>query len=347
MRRLKYAGIRNEGILKMPAETINLIVTQDFNITTTMAFVDPFRVANYINGAPLYRWAFVSEQGGHLRSSNGAMLQTAPMQSISAPADYTIVSASWTPEAHVSAMMKAHLRAAKSKKQIIGALDTGAFILAHCGVLEGYKATVHYEHIDAFQELFPNITVSEALWVMDRDRITCCGGMAAAEFAMRLIEKTHGTALVNAIAKYLFSQNLRDAGSSQSPERLEPVGKTVPDSLRKAIKIMEQNLETPLPIAAVAQSANISQRQMDRLFAHYVGRSPVQYYRDIRLDRARGLVTQTTMPLTEIAYASGFSSQVHFSRTYKARFGLPPQKDRINGRIPFEFRAWPMHPRNG
>ena len=100
----------------MPAETINLIVTQDFNITTTMAFVDPFRVANYINGTPLYRWAFLSEQGGHLRSSNGAMLQTAPMQTISAPADYTIVSASWTPEAHVSAMMKAHLRAAKSKK---------------------------------------------------------------------------------------------------------------------------------------------------------------------------------------------------------------------------------------
>ena len=102
----------------MPAETINLIVTQDFNITTTMlniAFVDPFRVANYINGTPLYRWAFLSEQGGHLRSSNDAMLQM-PMQTISAPADYTIVSASWTPEAHVSAMMKAHLRAAKSKK---------------------------------------------------------------------------------------------------------------------------------------------------------------------------------------------------------------------------------------
>ena len=100
----------------MPAETINLIVTQDFNITTTMAFVDPFRVANYINGTPLHCWAFLSEQGGHLRSSNGAMLQTAPMQTISAPADYTIVSASWTPEAHVSAIMKAHLRAAKSKK---------------------------------------------------------------------------------------------------------------------------------------------------------------------------------------------------------------------------------------
>ena len=116
-----------------------------------MAFVDPFRVANYINSTPLCCWAFLSEQEGHLRSSNDAMLQTAPMQTISAPADYTIVSASWTPEAHVSAMMKAHLRAAKSKKQTIGALDTGAFILDHCGVLEGYQATVHYEHIDAYQ----------------------------------------------------------------------------------------------------------------------------------------------------------------------------------------------------
>jgi putative intracellular protease/amidase len=147
----------------MPAETINLIVTQDFNITTTMAFVDPFRVANYINGAPLYRWEFLSEHGGHLRSSNGAILETTAVQAVNAPADYTIVSASWTPEAHVSATMKAHLRAAKSKKQTIGALDTGAFILARCGLLERYQATVHYEHIDAFQELFPNITVSIAV----------------------------------------------------------------------------------------------------------------------------------------------------------------------------------------
>jgi hypothetical protein len=74
----------------MPAETINLIVTQDFNITTTMAFVDPFQVANYINGAPLYRWEFLSEHGGHLRSSNGATLETTAMQAVNAPTDYTI-----------------------------------------------------------------------------------------------------------------------------------------------------------------------------------------------------------------------------------------------------------------
>jgi len=87
----------------------------------------------------------------------------------------------------------------------------------------------------------------------------------------------------------------------------------------------------------------MSQRQLDRLFQRYVGRSPVIYYRDIRLDRARGLVTQTDMRLAEVALASGFASPVHFSRAYRDRFGVPPRKDRIEGRIPFEYRAWPMY----
>ena len=87
----------------------------------------------------------------------------------------------------------------------------------------------------------------------------------------------------------------------------------------------------------------ISHRQLDRLFRRYVKKAPAAYYRDIRLDRARGLVTQTEMALSQVALASGFASQVHFSRAYRARFGLPPRQDRIEGRVPFEFRAWPMH----
>jgi AraC family carnitine catabolism transcriptional activator len=79
------------------------------------------------------------------------------------------------------------------------------------------------------------------------------------------------------------------------------------------------------------------------LFAEYVNKSPVLYYRDIRLDRARCLVTQTDMKLADIAVASGFVSQAHFSRIYSERFGLAPSRDRVEGRVPFEFRAWPMH----
>jgi transcriptional regulator GlxA family with amidase domain len=106
---------------------------------------------------------------------------------------------------------------------------------------------------------------------------------------------------------------------------------------------MEQHLENAASIPEICSMAGISHRQLDRLFERYIGKSPALYYRDIRLDRARGLVTQTDMLLSEIAIASGFASQVHFSRAYRERFGLPPRKDRVEGRIPFEFRAWPMH----
>ncbi|MEM6944615.1 MAG: helix-turn-helix domain-containing protein, partial [Pseudomonadota bacterium] len=122
----------------------------------------------------------------------------------------------------------------------------------------------------------------------------------------------------------------------------EPLGASVPPKLRAAIRLMEQNLEAPIPIPEIAQSAGLSPRQLERLFGFYVCTSPLQYYRDIRLDRARGLVTQTEMPVWEIAVACGFASPEHFSRAYRARFGLPPRADRQEGRVPFEFRAWPM-----
>lgn len=106
---------------------------------------------------------------------------------------------------------------------------------------------------------------------------------------------------------------------------------------------MEENLEDALSIPQICKRVRLSQRQLDRLFAQFVRKSPVLYYRDIRLDRARSLVTQTDMRLSEVAVASGFSSQGHFSRAYRERFGLAPRADRVEGRVPFEFRAWPMH----
>lgn len=124
------------------------------------------------------------------------------------------------------------------------------------------------------------------------------------------------------------------------------MGHNVPERLRAAILLMEQHLENPLPMGEIARRMSISQRQLVRLFKQYTQRSMVRYYQDIRLDRGRTLVTQTELSILEIAIACGFNSASHFSRTYRARFGSPPSKDRITGRVPFEFRAWPMHPQS-
>lgn len=321
-----------------------VIVTPNFNLAATMGFLDPFRAANYLDGSILFRWDLASAAGGEVIASNGLSVTTKALRDMrNQTQDIVIVSSSWAPESYNSVPLHGALQRWARAGVTMGALDTGAFILAEAGLLRGHRATTHYEHIDSLKELYPETEVSEDLFVYDGKRITCCGGGAATDFALHIIRSMHGDSLVNASARYLFHHNLRPQGTSQNPGSVEPLGSTAPTILKRAIKLMEDNLEEALAIPQICKRLRLSQRQLDRLFALYVKKSPVLYYRDIRLDRARSLVTQTDMRLSEVAVASGFSSQAHFSRAYRERFGLSPRTDRVEGRVPFEFRAWPMH----
>lgn len=294
-----YANEHHGIAVTMTTINIDLILTKDFNLAAIMTFVDPFRVANYIEGAARFKWRFLSENGETVRASNGTYIKATrlPDKFESRP-DYILVSSSWTPEAHISNRMRAYLRFGMTYGFVLGGLDTGAFILANCGPLNGYKATTHYEHLDAMKELYPETEVTDTLWVFDRDRISCCGGMASCEFALHIIQQSFDTALANAAARYIFSQNLRTHNSPQNPQVREPFGKTVPDRLRKAIKVMEDHLETPLSIVEISKSVGLSHRQLNCLFSLHVSKTPSLYYRDIRLDLARGLVTQTSLSMT-------------------------------------------------
>ncbi len=322
---------------------ILVVVTPNFNMAATMAFLDPFRVANYLDGKMRFRWVIAAESDPCLASNGSALAVRKFADIVGEPFDIVVVSSSWTPETAATPDVLAALRKWARGGSTMGALDTGAFILAEAGLLNGHRATAHYEHIDAFKELYPDIEVTETLFVMGDKSFTCCGGVASGDAALQLVAGVAGDAMANAAARYIFHPQLRAADMPQNPAASEPLGRTVPDNLRRAIALMERHLENVIPVAEVARGVGLSQRQLDRLFQRYVGKSPVAYYRDIRLDRARGLVTQTAMQIAEIALASGFSSAVHFSRAYKVRFGLNPRRDRVEGRIPFEFRAWPMH----
>ena len=331
------------GSAEAPFE-IAVIITPRFNLAATMNFLDPLRAANYLDGKPHYAWRVVSQEGGLIEASNRLSLASEPLSEMTSVPQLAIVSSSWTPEVYAAPSLLSALRRWARFGAGLGAIDTGAFILAVAGLLSGRTATVHYEHMDAFAELHDDIKVSEDLYVIDADRLTCGGGSASIDLALQLIRATQGEALANAAARYILYDRMRPPGTRQSPDAQEPIGATTtPSKLKIAIQIMERHLEEPRTIALIAEETGLSQRQLERLFTSYVGKSPLQYYRDIRLDRARGLVTQTEMPVWEVALACGFSSPEHFSRAYKSRFGLAPRVDRVDGRVPFEFRAWPMH----
>ncbi|MEP1330479.1 GlxA family transcriptional regulator [Pseudophaeobacter sp.] len=322
---------------------IVVLVTPHFNVSATTSFVDPFRIANYLSGTARFSWTYVSEAGGPVETSSGLVIETATLgQVVNHNPWLVVVSTSWTPERHSSPHLKAALQKWEASGAILGGLDTGAIVLANAGLLKGKTATVHYEHIDAFIEIAADTDVSENMFVLDGRVFTCCGGTASTDLGLRFVHSVAGESLANATARYLFHHDVRGEERSQNPKWVEPLGYVTSGVVRDAIDQMEANLETPVSIPEISQNLGVSQRQLGRLFQQYAQKSPVAYYRDIRLDRARGLVTQTELKLSEIAAASGFNSQVHFSRAYSQRFGLPPSTDRVEGRVPFEFRAWPM-----
>lgn len=330
----------------MSARTYRVLVllTPHFNLATTAAFVDPFRATNYLAGKPHIEWQFVSESGGSLAASNGLTIDTRDLASVCLEApDLVVVSSSWAPEQHHSKAIATALTRWSRANCTMAALDTGTFLLAESRLLNHRQATVHYEHLEALRELFPAIKVQESLYVIDGNCMTCCGGTASTDFALYLVGLWISPAQANAAARYLFHDRIRAPGQFQHPISMEPIGASAPDRVKQAIAIMELNIESPLSIPQLCQLLSISQRQLHRLFDRYVRKSPAGHYRDIRLDRARGLVTQTDMKLSAVAVACGFSSQVIFSRAYRSRFGVAPSEDRVVGRVPFEYRARPMH----
>ncbi|KIC41136.1 AraC family transcriptional regulator [Ruegeria sp. ANG-R] len=322
---------------------IIVFVSPHFNVSATTSFVDPFRIANYLTGSSRFSWTYASDAGGLVESSSGLVVETVPLVDVTGRRPWLVlVSTSWTPERHGTPEFKVALRKWESGGAIVGGLDTGAIVLATAGLLRGKTATVHYEHMDAFAEMAHDTTVSENMFTTDGKIFTCCGGSAATDLGLRFVHNIAGESIANASARYLFHHNVRGEGQSQNPKDVEPLGYVTSEVVRDAIDLMEAHLETTLSIPEISARLKISQRQLSRLFQQYVQKSPVEYYRDIRLDRARGLVTQTELKFSEIAEASGFNGQVHFSRAYRQRFGLTPSADRIEGRTPFEFRAWPM-----
>ena len=323
---------------------IAVLILPSFNVMATMALIDPFRAANYLSAKPLYSWQAVSLDTQLVTASNGFRIADAqPLSQAEAYFDFVFVSASWTPEKYRDKRIYDWLRRCARAGAALGGLDTGAFILAFAGLLKGRSATVHYEHAAAFRELFPDIQTSDALFVIDSNRLTCCGGMAAGDLALEIIHMQHGIDLANASARYIFHDRLRSSAEVQSPQHHEPVGYAAPRKLREAIVLMERNLETPLPVSAIAATCGLSQRHMERLFRHHADVTPNRYYMDVRLDRARGMITQTEMSVLQVSVACGFASPEYFARVYRRRFGLTPSSDRTEGRVPFQFRSYPAH----
>lgn len=307
---------------------IGFFLVPRFSMLAFSSALEPLRVANLISGRELFRWRVFSRDGSPVEASNGMAVLAEGTIANSPRLSTLFVCASHEPLATLDSATGAWFRRMAVAGTTMGALDTGAWLLARAGLLNGYRATVHWEWRDAFAEDFPEIDCRTSLFENDRGRLTCAGGTAALDMMLHLIGLRFGHALAIDISEQFIHERIRPAEDAQRMALGQRLG-VIDPKLEAVITAMEENLEEPLPSRDLARIANVSERQLERLFRRALGCTPTRYYLDLRLRRARILLGQTRLPVMEVALACGFATPAHFSRTYKDHFGHAPRDDRV------------------
>ncbi|MEL7205152.1 MAG: GlxA family transcriptional regulator [Pseudomonadota bacterium] len=302
-------------------------LVEDFAHIAFSCAVEPLRLANRESGETLYEWSFASENGETAVCSAGTVLNVHNSFDSHGPADRVFVLAGSHMRHHMTKPLLGALRRERSHGAKIGALCSGAYILAYAGMLDGARAAIHWHYHDLFTEEFPEIELVPNVFVADEAIITASGGTATADLMLHLIGQTHGQALANRVADQMVYNTVREGSADQKLSVQAKLGIRNP-RLTRAIHCMSENIEEPMATGEVADEVGISTRQLERLFRRHMQCSPSQYYLDLRLQKARNLLLQSERSVTEVAMATGFRSTTHFAKVYRKNFGVSPNAQR-------------------
>ncbi|THH35176.1 GlxA family transcriptional regulator [Aliishimia ponticola] len=294
---------------------------------TLSCATEPLRIANMISGETLYSWSYASQNGETARASNDTISLVQHGFDTVPRCDRLFVIPGLDMDKHITPGLLACLRRAKRDGVRVAALCSGAWILAEAGFLSGMRAAIHWEYHDAFLERFPDVELVPSVFVADEKHMTASGGTATADLMLHLIEQDHGYDLSIAVSDMMVYVGAREGSAAQRISLQARSGMRNPH-MAKAIRIMQDALEDPITPTQIADQIGISVRQLERLFGRYFNTSPKRYYTELRLDRARHLLLQTEMSISEVAIASGFQSVGHFSRLYRKAFDTSPSAQR-------------------
>lgn len=306
--------------MKSPRD-IAFVTLPNYSMIALTTALEACRMVNYVAGDELYRWQIATPDGAPVLASNGLALGPTVAFDQLPEIDMMLVCGGIDVRDATSRPLKNQLRRFARAGVTLGALCTGSFALAEAGLLNGYRCAIHWENFASIREEFPEVDFVEDLFVIDRDRVTCTGGTAPLDLMLTLIEARLGRTLAAKVREQFIVSVTRAADQRQSG------GRPRHPTLIRAWQLMEETISTPLTVREIAQRCGLSARQIERLFLAQLGVGPAQFYSGLRLDRARQLLRQTALSVTEVAMACGFQSASHFSTRYSARFGCTPRTD--------------------
>lgn len=305
---------------------IGFILMPRFTLTAFAGFVDTLRLAaddGDRSRARRCQWAVLGTPGEAIASSSGVRVIADTSAEEATNFDYIVVVGGLLSAQNASGSVVRSLRRFATANIPLVGLCTGSFALARAGLLQGHVACVSWFHRAEFEAEFPlQRVLSNQMYVMDRERLTCAGGTSVVHLAAALVERHLSRAEAVKALRILIEEQPMPASTLQ-PEAVLTV--QAKDRLvHKAMLLMEQQLADSLDIARIAALLGLGRRQLERRFADDIAMSPAQYHRSLRLARARWMLSHSDLSLADIAAECGMGDGSQFSRTIRQETSFSP-----------------------
>ncbi|GAA6192474.1 GlxA family transcriptional regulator [Phaeobacter gallaeciensis] len=303
------------------------VLLDSFSMLSFASAIECLRIANRMANRELYEWRLVGEGGDSVTCSAGTTFKLDADLDDLLRDDVVLLCSGINVQQATSKRLMGWIRRESRKGILIGGLCTGAYVLARAGLLDGKKATIHWENADSFIEEFDEVELTKSVFLIDGNRMTTAGGTSSIDLMLKLVANDHGEELANAVADQLIYSSIRTDQDTQRLSVPTRIGVRHP-KLSQVIQMMEKNIEEPISPSILAKDVGMSTRQLERLFRRYLNRSPKRYYMELRLQKARNLLMQTDMSVINVALACGFASPSHFSKCYRSHYNTTPYRER-------------------
>lgn len=305
---------------------VTLIVAPKFSHLSLAILMDGLRIANRISSSRAFEWTVAGVSRDPVPSSSG--LSVAPQASLSdiEYAPVAIVLTAYEPEAACTPALINWLRRQDRRGAILGCVDTGALVLARAGLIGGARIAVHPEVVQPFREEIGEAVLLDRRFVFEARRLSSAGGFATMDMLLALMERTHGIATAQQVARTLMfetppSEYTQAAFATGGLMSLDP-------RLGRLVTVMQEHIDNPLHIDDLCRQAKVTPSTARRLFNRRLGIAPSEYYVQLRLERARTLLRYSHLPIAEIAIATGFADPASFTHAFRRRYGHPPSRAR-------------------